>query len=328
MSFYSFNVLRMWKSAILLFVFVGLGFTSKFDLYHDDLFGFDVDDIDASNSNNLFDIDETSTSVDNLQHDKQKQLDVQKQPIGGPDFDYSRFRNLTILVDNTAYLKCYVKNIGNKTVSWVRHRNINLLTVGTTSYTSDSRFQSIHDPDSEEWILKIRYSQVRDSGFYECQISTTPPKGYAIYLTVVEPLTSIIGGPDVYVHSGSTINLTCIVKNSPESPFAMFWTHNNIEINFDSERGGVSVITEKADVTTSYLLIQRARASDSGQYTCSPSNANSKSVNVHILAGSNPEAMHGNANVNLHPNVLHTAVPITLFILIRLIRNIYSSSIS
>lgn len=57
------------------------------------------------------------------------------------------------------------------------------------------------------------------------------------------------------------------------------------EINYDSPRGGVSVITEKGDITTSYLLIQRARSSDSGQYTCSPSNANSKSVNVHILAG-------------------------------------------
>lgn len=44
----------------------------------------------------------------------------------------------------------------------------------------------------------------------------------------IEPLTSVIGGPDIFVNFGSTINLTCIVKNSPESPFAMFWTHNNI----------------------------------------------------------------------------------------------------
>lgn len=57
------------------------------------------------------------------------------------------------------------------------------------------------------------------------------------------------------------------------------------EINYDSPRGGVSVITEKGDVTTSFLLIQRARKSDSGKYTCAPSNANPVTVNVHILNG-------------------------------------------
>lgn len=125
-----------------------IGFTSKFELFDNDL-GYDVDDDDGNNnSNHLFDIEET-TSVENL---PQKQ---QREKNDGPEFDYMSFRNVTMIVDSTAYLKCYVKNIGNRTVSWVRHRGINLLTVGTTSYTSDSRFQSIHDHDSEEWILKV-----------------------------------------------------------------------------------------------------------------------------------------------------------------------------
>lgn len=57
------------------------------------------------------------------------------------------------------------------------------------------------------------------------------------------------------------------------------------EINYDSPRGGVSVITEKGEVTTSYLLIQKARISDSGLYTCLPSHANPNTVNVHVLNG-------------------------------------------
>lgn len=57
------------------------------------------------------------------------------------------------------------------------------------------------------------------------------------------------------------------------------------EINYDSPRGGVSVITEKGELTTSYLLVQRARVSDSGKYTCAPSNANPSTVSVHILSG-------------------------------------------
>lgn len=57
------------------------------------------------------------------------------------------------------------------------------------------------------------------------------------------------------------------------------------EINYDSPRGGVSVITEKGEVTTSYLLIQKAKISDSGKYTCMPTHANPNTVNVHVLNG-------------------------------------------
>lgn len=57
------------------------------------------------------------------------------------------------------------------------------------------------------------------------------------------------------------------------------------EINYDSPRGGVSVITEKGEITTSYLLVQRTQPADSGSYTCHPSNANEKTVTVHVLNG-------------------------------------------
>lgn len=57
------------------------------------------------------------------------------------------------------------------------------------------------------------------------------------------------------------------------------------EINYDSPRGGVSVITEKGEVTTSYLLIQKAKLTDSGLYTCMPTHANPNTVNVHVLNG-------------------------------------------
>nr|XP_023016769.1 uncharacterized protein LOC111506071 [Leptinotarsa decemlineata] len=62
-------------------------------------------------------------------------------------------------------------------------------------------------------------------------------------------------------------------------------------ISYDSSRGGVSVITEKGDVTTSFLLIQHADISDSGKYSCSPSNADVASVRVHVLNGERPAAM-------------------------------------
>lgn len=39
------------------------------------------------------------------------------------------------------------------------------------------------------------------------------------------PTASILGGPDLYVDKGSTINLTCAIRFSPEPPAYIFWYH-------------------------------------------------------------------------------------------------------
>jgi hypothetical protein len=44
---------------------------------------------------------------------------------------------------------------------------------------------------------------------------------------VAEPLTEIVGAPDLYIDRGSTINLTCVVTYSPEPPAYIFWNHND-----------------------------------------------------------------------------------------------------
>lgn len=145
----------------------------------------------------------------------------------GPYFDVTASRNVTSLVAKTAYLNCRVHNLGNKTVSWIRHRDIHLLTVGRSTFSNDQRFQSVHNPQLEDWSLQVRYPQKSDSGTYECQVSTTPPIGILMHLSIVEPITSIMGGPDMYIDTGSTVNLTCIVRNSPEPPANIMWTHND-----------------------------------------------------------------------------------------------------
>ncbi|KAL9902163.1 defective proboscis extension response 6 isoform 2-T4 [Glossina fuscipes fuscipes] len=214
-----------------------------------------------------------------------------------PYFDPSTPRNVTALMGKSAYLSCRVRNLGNKTVSWIRHRDIHILTVGSYTYTSDQRFQATHHPDSDDWTLQIKWAQKRDAGMYECQISTQPVRSYFVRLNVVVPTATILGGPDLHVDKSSTINLTCTVKFSPEPPAYIFWYHHEEVINYDSSRGGVSVITEKGDVTTSFLLIQNADLADSGKYSCAPSNADVASVRVHVLnvraiiSGEHPEAM-------------------------------------
>ncbi|XP_011257711.1 zwei Ig domain protein zig-8 isoform X1 [Camponotus floridanus] len=216
----------------------------------------------------------------------------------GPYFDKSASKNVTALLGKTTYLNCRVKNLGNKTmtlqVSWVRHRDVHLLTIGRYTYTNDQRFRAIHAAHSDDWTLQIKYPQHRDSGIYECQVSTTPHMSHLVHLNVIEPKTEILGAPDLFINRGSTINLTCVVLQSPEPPAYIFWNHNDAIISYDSNRGGVSVVTEKGDSTTSFLLVQEAKPSDSGRYTCNPSNAQPKSITVHVLNGEYPAAMqHG-----------------------------------
>ncbi|XP_058065752.1 protein sidekick-like [Anopheles bellator] len=229
-----------------------------------------------------------------------------------PSFDDTTPTNVTALVGKSAYLSCRVMNLANKTVSWIRHRDLHILTVGSYTYTSDQRFQANHHKSTGDWTLQIKWAQKRDAGLYECQISTLPILSYFVSLNVVVPTAMIIGGPDLHVDKGSTINLTCAVKYSPEPPAYIFWYHHDEVISYDSSRGGVSVITEKGDVTTSHLLIQNADLDDSGKYSCSPSNADVASVRVHVLnvravvSGEHPEAMQtgGATGTALPPSAL------------------------
>ncbi|KAF7413357.1 zwei Ig domain protein zig-8-like isoform X1 [Vespula maculifrons] len=74
-------------------------------------------------------------------------------------------------------------------VSWVRHRDIHLLTIGQYTYTNDQRFRAIHKAQSEDWTLQIKYPQHRDSGIYECQVSTTPHMSHFVHLNVIDRST-------------------------------------------------------------------------------------------------------------------------------------------
>lgn len=64
--------------------------------------------------------------------------------------------------------------------------------------------------------------------------------------------------------------------------------HNHNPIEFNSNRGGINLETEKThDGTTSRLLLTRAQFRDGGNYTCMPHGAIPASGFVHVLNGEN-----------------------------------------
>ncbi|ODN01467.1 Titin [Orchesella cincta] len=153
------------------------------------------------------------------------------QPFSKPYFENSTKREVTTTVGQVAYLHCRVRNLGDRAVSWIRKRDLHILTVGILTYTISQ--------------------------------------------------AEILGNPELHLKSGSDINLTCIVRQTPEPPTYIYWYHGRRVINY-SQRGGINVVTEK-QTRTSRLLISKAQPSDSGNYTCSPSNSESASVLVHVL---------------------------------------------
>ena len=80
------------------------------------------------------------------------------------------------------------------------------------------------------------------------------------FFTFSEAKVQVLGGPDVYVDTGSVINLTCSIWWTPSPPEVTLWHHNSSLISHRGPRPGVSLIIDKADVTTVQLLIMSARS--------------------------------------------------------------------
>ncbi|XP_017839346.1 zwei Ig domain protein zig-8 [Drosophila busckii] len=221
-----------------------------------------------------------------------------------PYFDFDVPRNLTVTVGQTGFLHCRVERLGDKDVSWIRKRDLHILTAGSTTYTSDQRFQVLRPDNSANWTLQIKYPQPRDSGVYECQINTEPKMSLSYTFNVVELKAEIFGPSDLMVKTGSDINLTCKIMQGPHELGNIFWYKGSEmldgknENEIDSSTARVLVEDDWSDGLTSRLKIKRAMPSDTGNYTCVPTVAKTSSVYVHVIIGEHPAAMQHNSSSN------------------------------
>ncbi|TMW42407.1 hypothetical protein DOY81_012514 [Sarcophaga bullata] len=110
-----------------------------------------------------------------------------------PEFDNSTDEIVIAAVGTTARLHCRVRNLGDRAVSWIPR----------------------HIDNSDEWVLKIVSVQPRDAGVYECQVSVEPKISQAYKLMVVTSKAQILANRELFVQSGSDINLTCIAPQAP-----------------------------------------------------------------------------------------------------------------
>ncbi|KAI8129458.1 Lachesin [Lucilia cuprina] len=237
-----------------------------------------------------------------------------------PEFDNSTERDVIAAVGTTARLHCRVKNLGDRAVSWIRKRDLHILTIGIMTYTNDQRFLARHIDNSDEWVLKIVSVQPRDAGVYECQVSVEPKISQAYKLMVVTSKAQILANRELFVQSGSDINLTCIAPQAPGPYTHMLWFKDSELIN-DSTRGGIRVVSEQ-QMKTSNLVISRVTHTDSGNYTCAADNSNSDSVFVHIINSEKHAAMQHELASRLH-------IPRSLLVILTFFyAEVYSSKVS
>ncbi|XP_055384416.1 immunoglobulin superfamily member 10-like [Condylostylus longicornis] len=214
--------------------------------------------------------------------------------------------NITTQIGTHAYLPCKVKQLGNKSVSWVRVRDGHILTVDRAVFIADQRFLALQQSDNS-WTLQIKYVQARDAGIYECQVSTEPKVSAKVYLQVVVPRTEIVGESDRYVKAGSTVVLRCIVRGALEPPVFITWSHGSKQLTADSP--GIRMQVDKSlldpmseddnqqQTTIGSLIIDVARKYHNGNYSCSPSNSPSVTVTLNVINGeSSASAVTSSAN--------------------------------
>ncbi|XP_066973531.1 limbic system-associated membrane protein-like isoform X1 [Macrobrachium rosenbergii] len=227
-------------------------------------------------------------------------------PLLRPAFDNTTSNNVITATGRVSYLHCRVNHLGNRVVTWLRKRDGHVLTVGLYAYTTDQRFTALHSEGSPDWVLKITSPQTRDSGVYECQVSTEPKISRAFNFTVVESFAVIEGQSSIYMSAGNTLNLTCQASIPGDAPNYFYWYHNGEVVQYSGKEVTEASSTSSGPSGRSKLVIKNVHDKHSGNYTCAPENAAPATVSVYVLKGEHPAAMqHGESS---------TAVPRASFL--------------
>ncbi|XP_068247528.1 leucine-rich repeats and immunoglobulin-like domains protein 1 [Palaemon carinicauda] len=212
--------------------------------------------------------------------------DLQKDPVFHPD----NVKDVVVARHSIAFIPCKIIGLVDHSVSWFHKPSSMLLTVDDFVYTTDKRISSHINEERTEQVLMITDVNFEDEGEYTCQVSTQPAISLNFHLHVIIAVAMIKGKKERYLNSGEDIVLRCTIPRLTYSPEYFLWyLGNNIYTYEDKEN--VEVITE-SKTRSSKLVIHNAQVSDSGNYTCTASNARPSHVIVHVVPEEVPSAIH------------------------------------
>jgi len=229
----------------------------------------------------------------------------------GPEVQHvSISKYVNVSLGRTARLKCFTYNVPNVSVSWIRHNDVNILSLNQLVYTMDMRVSVMVTPDMDEWELQIRDVKKDDEGQYECQVNTNPLSQLLATLSVTKSYAEIPGDQELFMAEKSFLNLTCLI-HSVETPEGVFWRHKEKLLSTSASKS-ITVSSFKRISATTFstsLSVWLTSPDQSGHYHCIPTNTEKATVMLHVLDGDMLRAMYSNCSRSLHqsfPSLLST----------------------
>eukprot|EP00095_Tigriopus_kingsejongensis_P012034 snap_masked-scaffold593_size129216-processed-gene-0.15 protein:Tk12034 transcript:snap_masked-scaffold593_size129216-processed-gene-0.15-mRNA-1 annotation:"Obscurin" len=184
-------------------------------------------------------------------------------------------------------------------VSWLRHQGetIELLTVGDTTYSGDSRINISYEYPNN-WRLNISDVQKVDSGLYVCQISSFPPKALFANLQVQDALVEVIDSDGrtmktQYYNPGSEIELTCVVRSRDSWSTEVKWLKDGVPLDLNHR---ASVRSQEPTKATALVSVAAATAA-----------ALASAILLQLMDTTDPV-------MDLFPGVFHTLQRIGMFL--------------
>jgi hypothetical protein len=83
---------------------------------------------------------------------------------------------------------------------------------------------------------------------------------------------SIPGSPDIYVKSGSSVQLRCVISQVVDPPTYVTWSFNGRAL-LDFTGARTPPLTHAPTVSVSRLILRDVSRADSGNYSCAPAPA-------------------------------------------------------
>ncbi|KAH1004993.1 hypothetical protein HUJ04_006074 [Dendroctonus ponderosae] len=222
--------------------------------------------------------------------------------------DNSR-RNIEAIEGQTVVIPCTVRNLDRgKVVSWIRTKDILILTSGPHTFASDFRFEVIHSEKNVEfWGLRIRGVKEDDAGQYECQVNSEPKMSLAYQLTVsalgeAEDSSKWLGFAKVqepkeaYVQHASAFSISCEIfpMFTRNVNMDVWWLHDDTQILSDTKESRISIKTsfnKENNIIHSILSFDYVTWQDFGLYTCLQPSVRKDSLKLVIVEAESSEAM-------------------------------------